>query len=222
MKKIFATVLISVFSTILIFFLFYISSKEIKKYNEQEDPIKKESSLNFSTDSLDREIDSLQNQLLQKNRFIDSLESLEKEETNELMNQLTQARDSINNFKKILLDYSNNIISLNLKIDSLQKLIPRKEDTSTVVVETTIKEKEEIPIDNIKVYPNPFSNSVNISNPGSVVIAKAIIKNVNGLIVKEIIFPETIPTNELRSGVYFIYLFSKDNKEIFRERIIKR
>jgi len=74
----------------------------------------------------------------------------------------------------------------------------------------------------IKVYPNPFDKFIKLEVSSNVTIAKAVITNIAGQTIKEVINPEyTIPTSELRSGVYFISLHTVDGIAK-TERIIKR
>jgi hypothetical protein len=74
----------------------------------------------------------------------------------------------------------------------------------------------------IKVYPNPFDKYITLSVSNNVVITKAVITNIAGQLIKEVINPDnTIPTSELRSGVYFISLHTEDGIAK-TERIIKR
>jgi hypothetical protein len=74
----------------------------------------------------------------------------------------------------------------------------------------------------VKVYPNPFDKYITLAVSNDVVITKAVITNIAGQLVKEVINPNnTIPTSELRSGVYFISLHTVDGIAK-TERIIKR
>nr|MBP7316201.1 T9SS type A sorting domain-containing protein [Chitinophagaceae bacterium] len=74
----------------------------------------------------------------------------------------------------------------------------------------------------VKVYPNPFDKFITLEVSSDVVITKAVITNIAGQLVKEVINPSnTISTSELRSGVYFISLHSVDGIAK-TERIIKR
>jgi hypothetical protein len=74
----------------------------------------------------------------------------------------------------------------------------------------------------VKVYPNPFDKFITLSVSNDVVITKVVITNIAGQLVKEVINPNnTIPTSELRSGVYFISLHTVDGIAK-TERIIKR
>jgi hypothetical protein len=75
---------------------------------------------------------------------------------------------------------------------------------------------------NIEVYPNPFNDYVAFRVAGQVEISKAVITNIAGQLIKEVINPDnTISTTELRSGVYFISLHTEDGIAK-TERIIKR
>ncbi len=74
----------------------------------------------------------------------------------------------------------------------------------------------------MKVYPNPFDKYISLNVSSNVQITKAVITNIAGQLVKEVINPNnTIPTSELRSGVYFISLHTVDGIAK-TERIIKR
>ncbi len=74
----------------------------------------------------------------------------------------------------------------------------------------------------MKVYPNPFDKYISLNVSNDVKITKAVITNIAGQLVKEIINPNnTISTSELRSGVYFISLHTEDGVAK-TERIIKR
>jgi hypothetical protein len=74
----------------------------------------------------------------------------------------------------------------------------------------------------VKVYPNPFDKFISLSVSSDVVITKAVITNIAGQLVKEVINPSnSISTTELRSGVYFISLHTVDGIAK-TERIIKR
>ena len=74
----------------------------------------------------------------------------------------------------------------------------------------------------VKVYPNPFDKFITLEVSSDIVITKAVITNIAGQLVKEVINPDnTISTSELRSGVYFISLHSVDGIAK-TERIIKR
>jgi hypothetical protein len=75
---------------------------------------------------------------------------------------------------------------------------------------------------NIAVYPNPFDQYIQLEVSSNVVVTKAVITNIAGQLVKEVINPNnTIPTSELRKGVYFISLHTVDGIAK-TERIIKR
>ena len=97
------------------------------------------------------------------------------------------------------------------------KLAPRSaEDISKV---TSNYELQGLAMD---IYPNPFNDYITIKNSSDVHITKAVITNIAGQLVKEVINPEnSISTSELRSGVYFIALHTADGIAK-TERIIKR
>ena len=72
-----------------------------------------------------------------------------------------------------------------------------------------------------KVYPNPFSEYVKVENADK--LSRIIISNVAGQRVKDIVSPtETIQTSDLRSGIYFMTLITKDDVVAKTERIVKR
>jgi hypothetical protein len=74
----------------------------------------------------------------------------------------------------------------------------------------------------VKVYPNPFDKYITLEVSSDVVVTKAVITNIAGQLVKEVINPaNTISTSELRSGVYFISLHTVDGIAK-TERIIKK
>ena len=71
------------------------------------------------------------------------------------------------------------------------------------------------------VYPNPFDGYVNVT--GADKLSRIILTNVAGQRVKEIVNPtETIQTSDLRSGLYFITLVTKDGVVAKTERIVKK
>jgi hypothetical protein len=75
---------------------------------------------------------------------------------------------------------------------------------------------------NIDIYPNPFDTYVKFDVSRDVEITKAVITNIAGQLVKQVDYPEnTIRTDELRSGVYFISLQTEEGIAK-TERIIKR
>ena len=72
-----------------------------------------------------------------------------------------------------------------------------------------------------KVYPNPFDGYVTVDHADK--LSRIIISNVAGQRVKDIVSPtSTILTNDLRSGVYFMTLITKDDVVAKTERIVKR
>jgi hypothetical protein len=72
-----------------------------------------------------------------------------------------------------------------------------------------------------KVYPNPFVEYVTVSNASK--LSKIVVTNIAGQIVKEVVNPtDRIQLNELRSGVYFISLYSTDNVIAKTAKIVKR
>jgi hypothetical protein len=78
------------------------------------------------------------------------------------------------------------------------------------------------PIDDIefKVYPNPFSNYINIDNASK--LERVVISNITGQTMIDVVNPErVIRTPNLVSGVYVISLFD-ENGIVKTERIVKR
>ncbi len=71
-----------------------------------------------------------------------------------------------------------------------------------------------------KVYPNPFVDFVTVDNASK--LSKVIVTNIAGQVVKEVVNPTNrIQLNELRSGIYFISLYS-DDTVIKSAKIVKR
>ena len=71
------------------------------------------------------------------------------------------------------------------------------------------------------VYPNPFNENVKVENADK--LSRIIISNVAGQRVKDIVSPtEMIQTSDLRSGIYFITLITKDDVVAKTERIVKK
>ncbi len=62
---------------------------------------------------------------------------------------------------------------------------------------------------NIKIYPNPSSNVLNIELPASVILEKAIVYNNLGQIVLENL-TTTIPVSSLSTGVHFIKIITSE------------
>jgi hypothetical protein len=74
----------------------------------------------------------------------------------------------------------------------------------------------------VKVYPNPFDKFITLEVSNDVTITKAVITNIAGQLVKEVVNPNnSISTSDLRSGVYFISLHTADGIAK-TERMIKR
>ena len=72
-----------------------------------------------------------------------------------------------------------------------------------------------------KVYPNPFVSFVNVDNAS--MLSKVVVTNIAGQVVKEVVNPTmTIQLNELRSGIYFMSLYNKDNVITQTAKIVKR
>jgi hypothetical protein len=74
----------------------------------------------------------------------------------------------------------------------------------------------------ISVYPNPFNDYISITVSSEVELTRAVITNVAGQLVKEVINPNNkIATSELNNGVYFISLHT-ENGIAKTQRIIKK
>jgi hypothetical protein len=74
----------------------------------------------------------------------------------------------------------------------------------------------------LKVYPNPFDKYISFSVTNDDVVTKAVIINITGQIVKEVINPKNkIAMSEFSCGVYFIS-FQSQTGIVKNERIIKR
>jgi hypothetical protein len=72
-----------------------------------------------------------------------------------------------------------------------------------------------------KVYPNPFVDFVNID--ASSTLSKVVVTNIAGQVVKQVVNPANrIQLNELRSGIYFISLYTSDNVIAKTVKIVKR
>jgi len=65
--------------------------------------------------------------------------------------------------------------------------------------------------DNVKIYPNPFKDVINISGAKNTEIIK--VTDVSGRVVKTITKPSSeINLSDLKSGIYFVTILSKDEK----------
>ncbi len=72
-----------------------------------------------------------------------------------------------------------------------------------------------------KVYPNPFVDFVNIDFSSK--LSKVVVTNIAGQVVKQVVNPANrIQLNELRSGIYFISLYTSDNVIAKTAKIVKR
>ncbi|MDP3434375.1 MAG: Ig-like domain-containing protein, partial [Bacteroidota bacterium] len=72
-----------------------------------------------------------------------------------------------------------------------------------------------------KVYPNPFVDVVNLVAPSK--LSKVVVTNIAGQVVKQVVNPaNSIQLNELRSGIYFISLYTSDNVIAKTVKIVKR
>ena len=70
------------------------------------------------------------------------------------------------------------------------------------------------------LYPNPFKNEINISNPD--LVRNVIITNTTGQKIKSVVFDgKTISTGEITSGVYFVTVESITGEKIVHKMIKK-
>lgn len=76
---------------------------------------------------------------------------------------------------------------------------------------TNLGTNDNIKINEIKIYPNPFKDVITISDVKNSEVVK--VTDVSGRIVKTIIkSPSEINLNDLKSGAYFLSIQSKDGK----------
>ncbi|MDO8929341.1 MAG: T9SS type A sorting domain-containing protein, partial [Bacteroidota bacterium] len=72
-----------------------------------------------------------------------------------------------------------------------------------------------------KVYPNPFVDGVNLVSTSK--LSKVVVTNIAGQVVKQVVNPsDFVKLNELRSGIYFISLYTSDNVIAKTVKIVKR
>jgi len=115
-----------------------------------------------------------------------------------------------------LKDYKYEVTGIGIPAGTAYKVL------ATEIVNASLRDNVSDLSNAIKVYPNPFDKFITLSVSNNVVITKAVITNIAGQLVKEVINPNnTITTSELRSGVYFISLHTVDGIAK-TERIIKR
>ena len=75
-------------------------------------------------------------------------------------------------------------------------------------------------LSNVVLYPNPFKNEINISNPE--VVKSIEITNATGQKVKSVTFNgKTISTGELASGVYFVIIESVAGEKVVHKMVKK-
>jgi len=118
-----------------------------------------------------------------------------------------------------ILDHNYQVIGVVYNRNTDYKVEPRIE---TDIMDLSAMNDVNDLANSIRVYPNPFDKFITLNVSSNVVITKAVITNIAGQLVKEVINPNnTIPTSELRSGVYFISLHTVDGIAK-TERIIKR
>jgi hypothetical protein len=78
----------------------------------------------------------------------------------------------------------------------------------------------DITINDVVLYPNPFTNEIYISNPS--IVKSVVITDVTGQNVKAVTFDgNTISTQGLATGIYFVILESHNGEKIFG-KMIKR
>lgn len=77
--------------------------------------------------------------------------------------------------------------------------------------------------DSVKLEPSGsyFYSYIKIIHP-SIYIAKAIFKDKNGEIIREVLEPEIINTNKMPTGLYYLSLYDKDEKLIKCKVVYKK
>jgi hypothetical protein len=83
-------------------------------------------------------------------------------------------------------------------------------------------ELENISFENIKVFPNPFTNHLYINGINNS-IAKIVIHSIEGKILKELVPKDSetiVKTNDLAEGIYIVRL-QLTNNEIINYKTIK-
>ncbi len=113
-------------------------------------------------------------------------------------------------------DYYNVTGVVNGRLDNF-KLEPRKAADIVDVTDTKIGDLDGI---EFKVYPNPFSNHINIENSDK--LTRVVISNIAGQRVIDVEYPNSeIRTDNLVSGIYVISLIT-ENGIAKTEKIIKK
>ena len=75
-------------------------------------------------------------------------------------------------------------------------------------------------IDNqIKLYPNPAKNQLNIEFPDDIQINQIQIFNINGSLSEQTRAVKNVDISNLTKGVYFIEI--QTNKGVYRKKLIK-
>lgn len=116
------------------------------------------------------------------------------------------------NIKK---DYEYSVTGIVIQSDTAYQVL------ATYIVQSIIPGKFDLS-NSIEVFPNPFDNFITFNVSNGIKIKKAVITNITGQLVKEVIDPDNkIATGELYKGVYFISL-QTPNGIIKTERLIKR
>jgi len=78
----------------------------------------------------------------------------------------------------------------------------------------------DIAVNNVVLYPNPFTNEIIISNPS--VVKSVMITDITGQNVKAVTFDgKTISTKELASGIYFVILENYNGEKVSNKMIKK-
>ena len=89
--------------------------------------------------------------------------------------------------------------------------------TATISLATSI---ETFTLDNLKLYPNPFQNTINISNANNA--TRMVITNVVGKVVMVVdlnqVSNEVIETN-VPSGMYLVTIFANDGSRVVRKMV---
>ena len=97
-----------------------------------------------------------------------------------------------------------------------------KMGTITIVLQSVLSVDTIDSIDNIKIYPNPTSGSIKISNDNGIDIKKVNLYNILGKMVSSKEGGLTdYDFSELEQGVYILKLISKDNKVKTQKLVIQ-
>jgi hypothetical protein len=104
-------------------------------------------------------------------------------------------------------------------VNSSFKLAPRNSNDIIVLDKSDVAQSL---MENLLIYPNPFSDYIVIDKPTSFDIKKVVIYNQTNQVVKEICNPDrNITTSDLHRGIYFIS-FYMSNDMISTARIVRK